>query len=106
MNIETRVTNLENLVDSLVEMMNNQKFYTDADIEGVRKNVSDITPYLETKTAYIDDTEVVFENVPSGAISVALSNPSIDFTVTYDSGNVVVKFAPLKEVTKVTLTIN
>ena len=36
MDIETRVTNLENLVDSLVSMMNNQKFYTDADIEGCR----------------------------------------------------------------------
>lgn len=36
MDIETRVTNLENLVNSLVSMMNNQKFYTDADIAGCR----------------------------------------------------------------------
>ena len=106
MDIETRVNNLENLVDSLVKMINNNKFYQNADISGIRKNISDVTPYTETKTAYIDDTEVIFTNIPYGAISVALSNPNIDFTVTYDSGNVVVAFSPLEEVTKVTLTIN
>lgn len=42
MDIETRVTNLEKLVDSLVKMMINQKFYTDADISGIRQNVGDI----------------------------------------------------------------
>lgn len=42
MDIETRVTNLENLVNSLVELMNSQKFYTDADISGVRQNISEV----------------------------------------------------------------
>ena len=75
-------------------------------IDAMGHSLESAMPYKVTKTAYIDDTEVVFNNVPYGAISVALSNPSIDFTVTYDSGNVVVEFAPLEEVTKVTLTIN
>lgn len=42
MDIYTRVENLEKLVSSLVETINNSKFYTDADIAGVRKSVSDI----------------------------------------------------------------
>lgn len=42
MDIETRVTNLENLVDSLVELINNRQFYTDADISGVRQNISEV----------------------------------------------------------------
>ena len=42
MDIETRLTNLENLVNSLINMMNNNKFYTDADISGVRQNVSEV----------------------------------------------------------------
>ena len=42
MDIETRVTNLENLVNSLVEMINNRQFYTDADINGVRQNISEV----------------------------------------------------------------
>ena len=42
MDIETRLTNLENLVNSLINMMNNNKFYTDADISGVRQNVNEV----------------------------------------------------------------
>ena len=42
MDIYTRVENLEKLVESLIETINNSKFYTDSDIAGVRKNVSDL----------------------------------------------------------------
>ena len=42
MDIETRVTNLENLVNFLIELINSQKFYTDADISGVRQNISEV----------------------------------------------------------------
>lgn len=42
MDINTRLTNLENLVESLIKTINDSKFYTDADINGVRKNVNDI----------------------------------------------------------------
>ena len=106
MDIEKRVNNLEKLVNALIKKIDNNKFYQDADVNGVRQNVSEITPYTETKTAYIDDTEAVFTNVPNGSINITLSNPSINYTVIYDDGNVVVSFAPLEEVTKVTLTIN
>ena len=42
MDIYTRVENLENLVNNLIETINNSKFYTDADIASVRKNVRDL----------------------------------------------------------------
>lgn len=42
MDINTRLSNLEKLVDELVKKMNNDKFYTDADIAGVRKNVGEV----------------------------------------------------------------
>ena len=102
MDIETRVTNLENLVDSLVSSMNNQKFYTDADIKGVRKNVSDITPYTETKTAYIDDTEVVFENVPSGNLTVYFDG---NYAIERENNRITIMFEPLEEVKEVTISI-
>lgn len=111
MDIETRVTNLEKLVDSLVTTINNTKFYTDADIEGVRKNVMDITPYTEKKTAYIDDTEIVFKNVPNGTCNVSF-NKSVYATrvskedFTDGTSTVTIEFASLEEVTEVTLTIN
>lgn len=107
MDIETRVTNLENLVDSLVKSMYNNKTYTDADIAGVRKNVSEITPYKVTKKAYIDDTEVVFVSMPTGNISVFLDNPSLDYNVSVNHGTITVQFKkPLEEVTEVTISIN
>jgi hypothetical protein len=106
MDIETRVTNLENMLASIVDTLSDNKIYTDADIVGVRKSVSDITPYTETKTAYIDDTEVVFENVPVGNPIIALSNPAIDYTATKDENKVIVSFEPLDEVIEVTISIS
>lgn len=42
MDIYIRVENLEKLVKSLIDTINNSKFYTDADIAGVRKNITDL----------------------------------------------------------------
>lgn len=42
MDIYTRVGNLEKLVESLIATINNSKFYIDADIAGVRKNITDL----------------------------------------------------------------
>lgn len=47
MDIETRLTNLENLVNSLIDTINNSKFYTDADIAGVRQGVSEVNTKLD-----------------------------------------------------------
>lgn len=77
MDIETRVTNLENLVNSLVELMNNQKFYTDSDVAGCRhtegaldNKIEDMKPYESVEMASFGDTEVVFTGVPNGVATV------------------------------------
>ena len=67
MDLETRVENLENLVNALIESINNSKFYTDADIAGVRKNVSDINnemyPEWDANSyQYFAGEKVVYEN--------------------------------------------
>ena len=54
MDIYSKVENLEKLVESLIETINNNKFYTDADINGVRKNVNEL------------DSKVSPEWVPKG----------------------------------------
>lgn len=46
MDIYTRVENLEKLVESLITKLNNDKFYTDADIGGVRQNISETNQKL------------------------------------------------------------
>ena len=70
--------------------------------------IDTVTPFKETKKAYIDDTEVrfFFKHEIKGNISVATSNPSIKFEVSVDYAEVLVTFdAPLEEVIDVTLSI-
>lgn len=105
MDIETRLTNLENLVNSLINMMNNNKFYTDADISGVRQSVSEVTPYTETKTAYYGEKEKTFYGVPSGNISVNFDNYTGDYTITKVVDRVTVSFDALEQKTDITISI-
>ena len=102
MDIEKRVTNLENMMTNVIKNISNQKFYTDADVNGVRKSVSDITPYTQTKTAYIDDTEITFENVPSGNLTVYFDG---NYTIERESDRVIIMFEPLEELKEVTISI-
>lgn len=110
MNIQTRLANLENLVNYLVKTINKDKFYTGADISGVRQNISEVTPYTETKTAYIGDTEVVFKDLPSGAYNVSFNKSVMakkvmkeDFTD--GTSTITIEFELLEEVTEVTISI-
>lgn len=71
-------------------------------IDQLGKHVQTVTPYTETKTAYIYDTMVVFTKVPSGNIAVYFDKP---YTVERDADRVTVKFEPLEEVTTITISI-
>ena len=102
MDLETRVKNLENMLASIANTLTNNKFYTDADVAGVRQGVSDITPYTETKKAYIGDTELVFENVPSGNLIVYFGKP---FNIEREGNKVTLHFEALEEVTDITISI-
>lgn len=105
MDLETRVTNLEKLVDSLVTAINNTKFYTDADIAGVRQSVSEVTPYTETKTAYFNESEKTFYKVPTGNITVLFDNYNGEYTVSKVVDRVTVKFDKLKDKTNITIEV-
>ena len=71
-------------------------------IDQLGKQTEAITPKQFTKTAYIEDTEVVFTEVPTGNMTVYCSVPH---TVERDGDRVTVKFEPLEEVTEVTISI-
>lgn len=105
MDIETRVTNLENMLASIVNTLSNNKFYTDADIEGVRQSVSDVTPYTETKTAYFNESEKTFYKVPTGNITVLFDNYNGEYTVSKVADRVTVKFDKLKDKTNITIEV-
>lgn len=61
-----------------------------------------VTPVTMTKTAYIDDTECIFTEVPTGNMTVYCSVPH---TVERDGDRVTVRFEPLEEVIEVTISI-
>lgn len=73
-------------------------------IDRLGKQVEAVTPWSETKTAYIDDTEIIFTNVPQGNMSVYVGG--VNHTLfERDGDRVTVRFEPLEEVTEVTISI-
>ena len=116
MTIEERMTNLELLVDSLVTTMNNQKFYTDADIAGCRQSesnlgnqIDNITPYEVVEKASAGDTEVTFVGVPTGTVITTtvkdLESNVITHNVTKTEDIVRVSFEPLQYAADITLRV-
>lgn len=66
------------------------------------------SPYIETKLAYIDDTEIVFEGVKEGNLSVFVKDKDgnyPDYKVERAGERVTVYFEPLKSITTVTISI-
>ena len=108
MTIEKRLENLENLVNALSKKIDNNKFYTDADINGNRKSVSDITPYTESKTAYIDDEYVTFEIAKDGNISVYMvdgDGQNVPCSFEQINGKIKVSFEKRNSLATVTISI-
>ena len=116
MTIEERMTNLELLVDSLVSTMNNQKFYTDADIAGCRQTesnlgnqIEDVTPYEVVEKASAGDTEVTFVGVPTGTVITTtvkdLEGHAIVHNTTKSEDIVKVLFEPLQYAADITLRV-
>lgn len=96
--LEERLNTFEK---SLIQMaQNNTPLVTKVD--DTSNKVEQITPYTETKTAYIDDTEVVFTNVPEGNLTIYFSKP---YTVVRDEDRLLISFEALEEVTQITISI-
>lgn len=107
MTLEKRVEQLEsrlnNLQNAFLQSQKNQVPVT-AKTDDTANKVVDITPWTATKTAYIDDTECIFEGVPTGNMSVYVGG--VNHTLfERDGDRVVVKFEPLEEVAEVTISV-
>jgi len=73
MNYDYEIQNLKEEVASLREaFLQSQSNLAESQgqIDNTSNKVEQITPTTYTKTAYIGDTDVVFENVPQGNITV------------------------------------
>lgn len=76
-------------------------------ISSLNNRVNAITPYTASKTAYIDDTEVVFENVKDGMVSVSMTddNGSVPFEYEKVNGNIRVSFDKRDSLATVNISI-
>ena len=71
-----------------------------SDYTGIR--VDAVTPYTETKTAYIGDTEVTFYDVPEGNITIFFDKP---YTMEKITDRITLHFEELEEVTEITISV-
>ena len=73
MNVEYEIqklrADLNNLQTAFLQSQRNASA-TVGKVDDTSNKVVAITPYTDVKTAYIGDTEVTFENVPQGNLSV------------------------------------
>jgi hypothetical protein len=77
---------------------------TTSKVDDTANQVKAITPYTETKTAYIGDTSCTFTDIPDGLVSIYLNGVRYyDFGV--NNHTITIEFLPLEEVTEVTISI-
>lgn len=92
--LQEQIFNTDNKVDAQGETLNS-----------LSQQVSEITPYTDTKTAYIDDTEVVFNGVPNGALLVSFSNGNTSYSTSREDDSLTVEFTPFEELVDVTIIV-
>ena len=102
------LTPLPNPFVSVAQMITQVNEHTNEVDAHAQEMVEEITPYTETKTAYIDDTDIVFETDAMGVITIlAIDRDGITIPTTFErEGNkIIVSFEPLQQVTNVTISI-
>lgn len=106
MNYEYEIQNLKNQISDLQDSVRKLAKGNTEEVskrEQTTTQVNAITPYTETKTAYIGDTEVVFQN-KQGNLLVYTDKP-FPYSVDRNHDFIVVNFEPLEEVSQITISI-
>jgi hypothetical protein len=105
MTLEERLRILEEQVRGLISARAKDKMYTDADINGTRQSVANITPTVITEKAYYGESEKTFYDAPTGITSVYFSNYKGAYSVNRVSNRLIVSFDTLSEPTDITISI-
>lgn len=104
--LEKRIDALEEQFNGIIISLNNNKEYTDADIDGCRQSIGNITPYTDTKTAYYGEKEKTFYGVPQGGnVTVIFDNYKGDYSVSRIMDRVMVSFDTLIDSTQITISV-
>lgn len=111
MNVEIELQKLiarvDNLQNAFVQSQRNQVPIT-SKVDTTSSEVKAITPYTETKTAYIDDTETTFTTDKEGNLTTYVKDTDgnyINHTVTRQGSLITISFEPLEVLATVTISI-
>ena len=75
------------------------------DVGRINTKVNELTPYEETKTAYYNEKEKVFYNVPNGNMNIYFDNYDGEYEVKRYENRVVIEFPIMKVRTNITLVV-
>lgn len=107
--IELGNTNVLNQIDVLTNSVNNVWGTMDTlqdNVNTLNTSVEELTPYTETKTAYYNESEKTFYNVPEGDISVFFDNYNGDYSINRVVDRVIVSFDTLQQSTNIIISVN
>ena len=104
--LELKVDGLKQMLLAKINSDNMSKQYTDADINGTRQSVANITPFTMTKSAYYGENAKAFYGVPEGNTSVFFSKYNGSYTTSRVGSTLTVAFDTLTEPTDITISIN
>jgi len=108
MNYELEINKLKNQLQNLQDIvlqMSRNSVPTTSKVDDTANQVKAITPYTDTKTAYIGDTSVYFFDVPNGNLTVYGLDTYKTIRTSYNA--VLIEWeTPLEEVTEVTISIS
>lgn len=102
--IEQLEDRLNNLEQTVLQMARNNVPVV-GKVDDTSNKVVSITPYTETKTAYYNESEKTFYNVPSGNVTVLFDNYGGDYSVSRVSDRLTVSFDTLTEQTNITISV-
>lgn len=98
---------LNSLRDAFIQSQRNQATITEK-TDSTANKVADITPYVESKTAYIDDTEVTFDVEKDGILTVRVideEGQNVPYQYEWVNGHITVMFEQRKALATVTISI-
>ena len=80
--------------------------YIDRRLSSMSRQISNITPYEQTKKAYYGETEKVFYGVPQGNVSVFFDNYDGEYEISRIEDRLIVSFPErLTDITNITITV-
>jgi hypothetical protein len=97
---------IESNLNALINMVSKLRLNTEADVNGARQSISEITPFTMTKSAYYGENAKAFYGVPEGNTSVFFSKYNGSYTTSRVGSTLTVAFDTLTEPTDITISIN